>query len=189
MKEKGLVILSFFVGLTLLLQPEIDFGNQSGRREHPVMNLPKRLSQGNWIGRNYEGSCVVASMVDLLRWQGKPATANRLKAKYSGGQYYEGWKAILDSEGIRYAATRGKNDVAFLEAAIRTRRGCMVTVMGESHMVCLVDLTPTKAAILDNNYPHEVFWIDRNEFLTEWYAANSWALTPVYSPTSPKVPQ
>lgn len=186
---KKFVILTIAIALFAFS----DFKNQitpqpAPSSEHPVMHLPKQLSQRNWIGRGGGGSCVVASMVDLLNWQGKPATARRLKAKYSGGQDYDGWRAALDAEGIRYASTRAQFDVGFLERAIATRRGCMVTVMGEAHMVCLVDLTSTKAAILDNNFPNEIFWYDRNEFLAEWKNANSWALTPVYSPTSPRVP-
>lgn len=179
----GLVLVAAVVCLTQ--SPEIDFQNQTTTREHPVMNLPRFLRQRNWGS----GSCVVASMVSLLRWQGRFAMANHLKANYSGGQWYTGWKAILDREGIKYASTRKKFDVAFLEKAVATRRGCMVTVDKEAHMVCLVDLTSTRACILDNNSPEKYIWVDRKEFLDEWKAANSWALTPVYTPTSPRIPR
>lgn len=185
-REKGILALV----AALLLLCLIDFGNQNS--EHPVMNLPPSLSVRNW---SKGGSCVIASMVDLLRWQGKFDTAARLRSRYSGGQTYYSWRQILDSEGIRYASTYQKSDVGFLERAIATRRGCMVGVMPYSkqknpqHMVCLVDLTLLQACILDNNDPKRVHWVSREAFLDEWYRSGSWALTPVYTPTSPRVPK
>lgn len=171
----------------------VDFQNQF--REHPAMNLPVSMRQHNWSqGSIANGSCVVASTMNLLTWQGRRDIALRLKRKYGGGQEYSGWNAILDSEGIRYASTYKKNDVAFLEKAIATRRGCMTGIFPNSrshdpnHMVCLVDLTETKACILGDNFPNKYLWVDRKEFLDEWRNANSWALTPIYTPTSPRLP-
>jgi ABC-type bacteriocin/lantibiotic exporter with double-glycine peptidase domain len=170
--------------LAAMLTVPFDFKNP--KPEHPVMNLPPSLRQGNW-SQSGEGSCVVASMVSLLRWQGRGATANKLKRKYGGGQSFSEWNETLNSEGIRYAATRKENNISFLEKAIATRRGCMVTVMGEAHMICLVDLTQKAACLLDNNNPGSYKWVSRKDFLDEWRRANSWALTPIYTPTSPRI--
>lgn len=181
-------------GLFMTMQPganpTLGFFGRKGKPEHPAMNLPRKMRQRNWIGGPWQnGSCVVASMISLLRWQGKYALANRLRRRYGGGQDFWSWNSILDREGIRYAVTYNKRNVAFLERAIKTRRGCMVAIEGLAHMVCLVDLTPTKACILDNNDTSRYIWRDRSEFLADWFGAHSWALTPVYSPTSPRSPQ
>ena len=193
MSRKGVILSLVLVGLICLIPKQIDFRNQ---KEHPVMNLPHSLRQRNWVaGRGWNGSCVVASMVSLLRWQGKPKMASYLRSKYGGGQDYYGWRATLDSEGIIYASTYRSNNVAFLEKAVATRRGCMVGVApyekenAPKHMVCLVDLTSTRACILDNNQTDAYIWVDRDDFLAEWESSGSWALTPVYTPTSPRIPK
>lgn len=198
---KGVIVGLALVGLMCLLvsnESTVDFGNQfpQGSIEHPVMNLPRFMRQRNWIGgSSRDGSCVVASMVSLLRWQGKPALANRLKQRYGGGQDYSEWKAAIDREGIKYASTKASNEVSFLEKAVATRRGCMVGVgpyqnfKEPTHMVCLVDMTSTKVVLLDNNFPEQYVYVGRKEFLTEWERAGSWALTPVYTPTSPRLPK
>jgi len=170
----------------------IDFQNPPPA-EHPVMNLPLKGRQSNWA-RYGEGSCVVASTISCLRWQGRHADAERLKRAYGGGQDYDGWNEALDKTGIRYACTYRKNDVAFLERCIATRRGCIVGVnpyknsLSPAHMVCLVDMTASQCAILDNNDVTHYLWVSRSEFLAEWKRAGSWALTPIYTPTSPRIP-
>ena len=162
-----------------------------------VMDLPLSMRQQNWEIKSgpkaVRGSCVTASMVSLLRWQGHHKDAERIKAKYGGGRDYYEWKGILDAEGIKYSSTKGVNQVEFLERSIKTRRGCMVGVQPfkkfkePSHMVCLVDLTATEAVLLDCNNPKDYVHVERKAFLAEWERAGSWALTPVYTPTSPRV--
>ena len=41
------------------------------RKEHPTVNLPLALRQSNWWGQDGQGSCTWATMVSLLRWQGR----------------------------------------------------------------------------------------------------------------------
>lgn len=178
-----LFIVACLVVAAICLPKNADFGINFQGSEHPVVNLPYGLRQQNWGS----GSCVIASTCSLLRWQGKPQTAAKLRSRYEGGQTFWSWNQILDAEGIRYACTYGANNVRFLEQAIATRRGCIVTVRGGAHMVCLVDMTPTKVCILDNNSTDRLIWRDREDFLQEWYGANSWALTPVYVPASPRI--
>ena len=185
---KVILVCCLVAAVAVSFDSDINIVYPRPKAEHPVMNLPRSLRQENWI-RNRSGSCVVASMVSLLRWQGHPKLAAKLKKNYGGGQYYDTWNYRLNQSGVRFASTYNRNDVAFLERCIATRRGAMVTVDKGSHMVCLVDLTPTMAAILDNNYPGEIYWIDRDDFLKEWRNAYSWACTPIYTPTSPTVPK
>ena len=90
----------------------------------------------------------------------------------------------FETENIEYAYTIDP-DVNFLEWSIATRRGCGITCMGGRHMVYLVDLTPTKAAIIDPNQTDRVIWVDRERLEAEWRASNSCAVTIVGSPAPP----
>jgi hypothetical protein len=39
--------------------------------ERPTVNLPLALRQSNWLGPQGDGSCTWATLVSLLRWQGR----------------------------------------------------------------------------------------------------------------------
>jgi hypothetical protein len=91
----------------------------------------------------------------------------------------------FDRAGVPYANTMKRNDVAFLEWACRTRRGAAVAVMGARHMVTIVHLDSEWAGILDNNFTHKITYVPRQEFLAEWFASGSWAITPVLPPPVP----
>ena len=41
------------------------------KKERPTVNLPLALRQSNWQGAQGQGSCTWATMVSLLRWQGR----------------------------------------------------------------------------------------------------------------------
>jgi len=161
------------------------------RKEYPTVNLPLNLRQPNWLGNKREGSCVHATVVMLFRWQGRYAMANHWRNTYGNGEVAdETWDARdslakkFDREGVRYAYTI-KGDVAFLEWACSTRRGCGVTVMGGKHMVALVHFDNEWAGILDNNDIDTITWVARETFVAEWQNSNGWAVTPVYTPAPP----
>ena len=148
--------------------------------ERPTVNLPLKLRQSNWGG----GSCVHANMVSLFRWQGRYNTANYWRSRYSGGEYPGELARKLNANDIRYAyVTNG--DVAFLEWACSTRRGCGITVQGGKHMVTLVHLDDEWAAILDNNSVSKFQWIPRETLIAEWKASKGWAVTVIYTPAAP----
>lgn len=154
-------------------------------REVPTVNLPNALRQRNWLGSQREGSCVHASWMMLLRWQGMHDWAAWWGRQYGNGEYWDRMVQRCDDAGLNWAGTYDKFDVSFLEWAIRTRRGCMVTVMNGRHMVVLVHLDAERAGILDNNDINTIHWVSRDIFLAEWKASRSWAMTPVYSPAPP----
>lgn len=39
--------------------------------EVPIANLPKELHERNWVDRKGSGSCVHASTLFVMRWQGQ----------------------------------------------------------------------------------------------------------------------
>lgn len=155
--------------------------------ETPRINLPPRLRQDNWVGNRGQGSCVHASMISLFNWQHQYSLAKYWKSNYENGETWNGLTSKLEQNHVKWAGTYDNNDVKFLEWAIRTRRGCMVTQDNASHMVVLVHLDKNWAGILDNNDTGRTRWIPRDRFLDTWYQSNSWALTPMYSPPPPKL--
>jgi hypothetical protein len=156
--------------------------------ERPTVNPPAALRQENWIGNQGSGSCVHATVITLLRWQGRYNMANHWRNTYGNGETADDLAANFDREGIRYAYTANKNDVAFLEWACKTRRGCGVTVRGGIHMIALVHLDDKWAGLLDDNQTANYIWVPRERFLAEWKASDSWAVTPIYAPAAPLPP-
>ncbi len=154
------------------------------KTEYPTVNLPFVLRQTNWLGSKNEGSCVHATIISLLRWQGRPGTADYWRRTYSNGEWPEDLADKFDHEGVRYAYTTD-GDVSFLEWACSTRRGCGVTVMGGKHMVALVHFDDKWAGILDNNDTDNITWVPRETFVAEWQNSRGWAVTPVYNPAPP----
>jgi len=154
-------------------------------KERPLVNIPMELRQENWIGSQREGSCVHATMISLMRWQGRPYLANKWRRMYANGEWPDGLASKFDREGVRYAYT-DKGDVKFLEWACRTRRGCGITVLGGAHMVALVHLDDKWACILDNNSIQVYKWIPRETLLAEWKASYGWSATVLYAPAAPK---
>jgi hypothetical protein len=154
------------------------------RVERPTVNVPLADRQANWIGSQHQGSCTWATMVSLLRWQGRHRTADWIRSHYGDGEWPEDYAAKLDKAGVRYAyVTNG--DVRFLEVACRTRRGCGITIMGGAHFVALVHLDARWAAILDNNNVEKFIWVPRETLIAEWKASYGWAVTPIYTPAAP----
>jgi hypothetical protein len=152
--------------------------------ERPVVNVPQDMRQSNWLGSRGEGSCVHATMISLLRWQGRLGMADHWRQTYGNGEGPDNLAAKFDREGVRYAyVTNG--DVGFLTWACRTRRGCGITVRGGAHMVALVHLDAEWAGLLDNNSVSKIIWVPRDTLIAEWRASNGWAVVPVYTPAAP----
>lgn len=150
--------------------------------ERPQVNVPVALRQHNWGAR---GSCVHASLVTALRWQGQHAMAQWWRTHHSGGESVESLGPAMDAAGVVYAQTYDQDDVAFLEWAVATRRGCVVAVNGYRHAVFLAHLDGSQAGLIGVNFTSPVIWVDREEFLTEWRASRSWAVAVIYSPAPP----
>ncbi|MGE4136426.1 MAG: hypothetical protein AB7E98_12010 [Pirellulales bacterium] len=146
----------------------------------PVIDIPLEERQ-----RNPDGSCVHCSWVTCLNNQRMYALADAWFAKYRHGESAMGLRRKADAEGIRYADTTA-GDVAFVEWAIRTRRGCLVNDK-PGHVRTLVGLDPAtpgaKAYVLDNNGPPErVIEYPRDEWIAMWQRRGGWAATPLYDP-------
>lgn len=153
-------------------------------KEYPTVNLPYRLRQHNWLGNKNEGSCVHATVISLLNWGHLYAKAAHWRATYGNGEWPEDLYGKFEREGVRYAETTD-GDVSFLQWACETHRGCGVTVMAGKHMVALVHFDDEWAGLLDDNYPEEIIWVPRDEFVAEWKNSFGWAVAIVGTPSNP----
>ena len=188
-----LVLLGALVAGTLAVSFMISqYGDQLiGRKTYPTpaaeiprISVPSSMRQRNWIGNQGYGSCTHAALITLLRWNGLDKMASTWRRTHGNGEGPWSLSKQLDYGGIRYAyVTNGS--VEFLEWAISTRRGCNITVKGGRHMVTLVHLDETHAAVLDNNSPGSFIWMPRNTLISEWKSSMGWAITPCYSPAAP----
>jgi hypothetical protein len=165
-----------------------------GEVEVPTVNVPRKLRQGNWLrrGTRADGSCCHASLISLLRWQGQYTLADRWRRTHSGGETSWTMAEHLDDAGIPYAWCQ-TGDEAFLEWAVRTRRGACIQYKDSPssscyHMVNVVHLTDKWVGLLDNNDVRRFKWMDRSSFMRNWKASMGWAFTPVFSPAAPLPP-
>lgn len=152
-------------------------------RLHRV-DLPARRRNSNWTGRRGEGSCVHASLVHLLHWQGRHDLAELWLRRFADGETAAGLAGKLDAAGIPYAETR-QGDETFLDWALRTRRGVNVVVQNGAHMVTLAALDRDSAWVLDSNRPDRLQQLARSAFLADWKRSGGWAVTPVGTPPPP----
>ncbi len=149
-----------------------------------LIDIPSAWRRKNWTGDRGQGSCVHAALVHLWHWQGRHDLADRWAARYGNGETADSLTAKLDAAGLKYAETRSGDD-AFLEWAIRTRRGAAVVVQDGAHMVNLVGLDRQQAQILDSNFPDRIQHWPRDEFLRNWKQSGGWAVTPIETPPPP----
>lgn len=155
--------------------------------ERPRVDIPEAWRIHNWAPHG-SGSCVHASIVMLFNWQDRPDLGAAWRGAYHSGETFAGAASKLDGAGVAWAGTADPSDVAFLEWALRTRRGVAVTVMQARHCVLLVHLDQQSAGILDNNAPGRIRWVTREAFLREWRSGPvTWAITPCFAPP-PRLP-
>jgi hypothetical protein len=153
-------------------------------RKLAFVDLPAAERRRNWIGDRGQGSCVHAALVHLFHWQGRHELARWWGAQYGNGETADGLAAKLDAAGISFAETRS-GDEAFLDWAIRTRRGAAVVVQNGAHMVTLVGLDRDWAQILDSNSPERIQTWPRERLVRDWQAGGGWAVTPLGTPPAP----
>ena len=153
-----------------------------GTQTSVVLDLPAELRTQNWGG----GSCVHASTVTLLQWQGMPELAEWWRHNYSGGESSSGITSKMEKAGLSYAYTKS-GDESFLEWSCRTRR-CAGIFYKPGHAVNLVGLDDENAYLLDNNHTSQIETVPRGEFMRRWknnYGGFAWTIVATPSPPSP----
>ena len=156
-------------------------GTQAG----VVMDLPPALREPNWGG----GSCVHASTVMVLRWQGQHDMADWWRANYIGGEYSDRLIKRMEAANLRYAYTVD-GDFEFIRWCMRTRRGCGIFYK-PNHAICAIGMDERYVYLLDNNDvtrperdgTHER--VEINDFIRRWRGYGGFAWTVVYTPSPP----
>lgn len=144
-------------------------------------DLPASMRHRNRGGSNGAGLCVFASIDHAALYQNDRAAIGLFQKMFRepGG----GWPSKVDAmmrkycPGALYLQYEGK-DPAALELALKTGRMPSITY-GPDHMVSLIFLNETWAAVLDNNFvgENEIRWFKRDELLRLWRAGgNGWVV-------------
>jgi hypothetical protein len=180
-----------FSPVTLFRTPGEMWINVDHRALPPIEDLadvPEEMRKRNWRGQT-GGSCVHASLISLLRYQGLDAMATWWQSTYDGGEYFDRLEARLDAANLRYASANGPEAEALLEWAMRNRLGAIIGYTDDgamqAHALTIVDLTPEFAVLLDNNHVEQYEYVNRDEFFRIWRRSGSYLLTLVYSPPPP----
>lgn len=151
--------------------------------EVPAMNLPLELRQENWG----TGSCVHASTISVLRWQGAYKLADWWRGAYEGGETATGIEEKLTRAKVRFYSTH-KYDPAVLEYASKSRRGAIIWYF-PNHCVTFIGFYTKNgkehALLLDNNRVKNWISIEKQAFLKAWEGFGGFALCPLGDPPPP----
>lgn len=148
----------------------------------PPMDLPPELRERNYSG----GSCVHASTIMVLRWQGMEELADWWRQTYAHGESSSGLIGKADKAGLAFAYTL-EGDEQFLDWVSSTRRGATIFYY-PNHSICFNGFTDhgQTAVLLDNNRIDRYITLPRAEFLRAWRGYGGFAFTPVGSPAPPR---
>jgi len=180
------------IGLdAIVTQPPEMWLNTDHRYLPPLEDLadiPEEMRKRNWRGQT-GGSCVHASLISLLRYQGLDDMATWWRQNFDGGEYFDRLETRLDAANLRYAAASGPEGEKMLEWAMKNRLGAIIGYTDDeafqAHALLIVDLTPTQAVLLDNNHIEQYKFVNKEEFFRIWRKSGSYMLTLVYSPSPP----
>ncbi len=154
--------------------------------EAPQVALPASLHQKNWRGPLKQGSCVYASLTTHSRWQNNFELAGWCEQQ-GDGEYGDRLKKKLDSIGVKHASTE-QASTEFLDWCAATRRGCILW-WKPSHCCTFAGYVVrngvTYCAVLDNNYPGEIEYHERTQFVRLWAGYGGFGLAVLGAPASP----
>lgn len=169
-----------------------------------TIDLPAAHHRRNEGGTDGAGLCVWAAIEMAGKWSNVESLAGlwaTMKAQPGGG-----WPERVDrvlqevAPDLAYVQYEGA-DPTIMEAALRSGRAVCITYgYGEfyrrrgsdtiAHMVLLVHLDATKAAIIDSNDPEHVTWMSRSELLKRWVhpTGQGWTVV-LLAPPPPPAPR
>lgn len=167
-------------------------------RAKTLADIPPEWRQSNWG----TGSCVHATTVSLLRWQGLYEIADEWRRTYSGEEAtaQEPHTAKMEHFGLKYVVTTDGDD-SLLDWAIATRRGAGVTYP-RGHCVAVIgkevqiptdprygDEPKICAVILDNNHVNYRDYLPWHAFLEGWRDAGGKAFAFTSGQVPPPTPK
>lgn len=170
-----------------------------GKTEVQV-DLPVDQRAKNVGGRDGAGLCVFTSIMHSARYQNERRLFDFQQCMRAepGGGYPQKVDSMIGkyAKGTPYLQYEG-GDPAVLKAALKTGRMPAITYCGRdmhyggqsvAHMVNLVYLDDSQAAVMDNNFIQEtdLVWMSTAEFLERWKGnGGGWAVILLANPPSP----
>jgi hypothetical protein len=195
-----------FVGAPVLLAGGLGTATPAGpsyEGDEVAVDLPEQMRVRNTVGIDGQGLCVWASIEMMARYHNEESLIGIFKQMQSekGG----GWPERVDREmrkrGLenRYRQFYGPaaEGADFVSEALAAGRGVCVTYgYGEfygnrtiSHMVFGVQLDAKHGAVLDNNDPNRIWWMEPAEMIRRAVhpGGDMWALY-LLAPAPPPAP-
>lgn len=187
MKILSVICISILGSICLGIEPSGPVDPKGNERATVDLNKSQHIR--NIGGSDGQGLCVFTSIYHAGRWQNIDALKDfrDWMAKKPGGGYPEKVDAMLKQYCAEkkvvlpdYIQHEGGEE-EFLVAALKTGRVVCVTYAGMddfygqqaiAHMVNLMHLDKTRAAILDNNRPGVWIWMTHDEFMNRWKGLN-----------------
>lgn len=158
--------------------------------EHPSVSVPKEMHIRNWVDRSGAGSCVHASTLYLMQWQGLANhEVESWKKSHAGGETARSIQQHYERAGYEWCCTE-RGDPGFLEWANKSRMGCILW-WKPSHCCTFVGFWEhpekgTLAAVYDNNYPGRFEYHKKEDFIRAWRGFGGFAATVlIKSPATP----
>lgn len=146
--------------------------------------VPAGVAQRNWSDRTGYGSCAWASLITILRWQGRDDMAVQMGSRFNGGATWQKLVSASESLGMRYIYT-DSGDPRLLEWASDSNRGGVIFYKPQ-HAVAFLGFSGNDAIIIDPNTPRVRERIPKQTFLRNWRSRyQGFFLTPVYPPGTP----
>lgn len=191
----------------LLPRREAKVGGDAAPDGTPVqVDFPQELRMHNCGGSDGAGLCVFTSLNHAALWQDVPQLKDFQKWMKSkpGGGYPDKVDAMIkrkcreaNVEVPQYVQVEGQ-DLEIIDLALKTGRMACVTYgfspsgryNGQriSHMLNVVHADGKNYAILDNNYEHELEWLNKDEFRRAYGSDGGWSVI-LLSPSPPPTPR
>lgn len=159
--------------------------NTPAYRRVESARIPVELRQRNYLDRNWQGSCVHASAITMLRWHGQYKAAAWWRRNGFGPAYTVATVSRMCRElELEYLCEKNGSS-AFLEWVSRTRRAAVLHYQ-KGHTTTFVGFRGGQAIIIDNRWPATEVRIPKQQFLRSWRYYGGNAITLVAAPPPPK---
>lgn len=145
------------------------------------IDLPPSWRQKNWSQGG--GSCVYATAISMLRWQGFTKEAEEIRRTCGGGSCAETVSRKMKALGLKVAWSNDA-DRRLFDFGVASRRGVGVGYHG--HCTLVVGHANGEVIILDNNHVDRLTHIPEDRFFRESSGRDEFVVMGTPPPPTPK---